>query len=207
MPASWTRLRPLTVTRRRRRWRRYQTSCRWHRRSLSTRRRARCSRGSTCRPWPALCGELALVADAEALPAALERVAAALGAHGVIVWLADPDRRQLRAAATSGYERRLVERLGAVDVADDNPTAKAFRTAKPVISPARNSRAGSIAVPIIGTAGVTGVLSAELTATDPTTLPEVAAAAGVVAAQLAGLLAPAAVPVVALDEAAGGAPV
>ena len=141
------------------------------------------------------------------LPAALERVAAALGAHGVIAWLADADRRQLRAAATSGYDARLLDRLGAVDVAGDNPTAKAFRTARPVISPARTSRAASIAVPIIGTAGATGVLSAELTATDPTTLPEVAAAAGVVAAQLAGLLAPAAVPVVALDEAAGGAPV
>jgi hypothetical protein len=137
------------------------------------------------------CGELALVGDAQALGPALDRAAAAIGAYGAIVWLADADRRRLQVAATSGYDRRLVERLGAVDADDDNPTARAFTSAQAVMAAAREGRAASVAVPIVGPAGVVGVLSAELASANPAVLAEVAPAAAVVAAQLASLVAPA----------------
>jgi hypothetical protein len=152
------------------------------------------------------CGELSLVGEAPALGPALDHAAAALGAHGAIIWLADPDRQHLRVAITSGYDRRLVERLGAVAAGDDNPTARAFTSAEPVIAAAREGRAASVAVPIVGAAGVAGVLSAEITSNNPAVLADVAPAAAVVAAQLAALVAPAEAQDGA-DEAAGGAQV
>ncbi len=139
----------------------------------------------------AVCADLAAVADARALPATLERAAAAIGARGLIVWLADADRRQLRVAAAAGYDARLLERLGAVDVAADNPTARAFSTGALVTADARRGQAAAVAVPLAGPAGIGGVLAAEFIATDPAEQAASSAAARVVAAQLAMLVAPA----------------
>lgn len=140
----------------------------------------------------AVCADLAAVADASALPAALERAAAAIGARGLIVWLADADRRHLRVAAATGYDARLLDRLGAVDVADDNPTARAFSTGALVTADARGGHAAAAAVPLTGPAGVGGVLAAELIASDPAGQAASIAAARVIAAQLTTLVAPAA---------------
>jgi hypothetical protein len=140
----------------------------------------------------AVCADLAAVADAGALPATLERAAAAIGARGLIVWLADADRRHLRVAAATGYDARLLDRLGAVDVADDNPTARAFSTGALVTADARGGHAAAAAVPLIGPAGIGGVLAAELAASDPAGQAASTAAARVIAAQLTTLVAPAA---------------
>jgi hypothetical protein len=138
----------------------------------------------------AVCAELAAVADASTLPATLERAAAAIGARGLIVWLADADRRHLRVAAATGYDARLLDRLGAVDVADDNPTARAFSTGALVTADARGGHAAAAAVPLSGPAGIGGVLAAELFASDSAGQAASSAAARVIAAQLTTLVAP-----------------
>jgi hypothetical protein len=140
----------------------------------------------------AVCADLAAMADASALPATLERAAAAIGARGLIVWLADADRRHLRVAAATGYDARLLDRLGAVDVGDDNPTARAFSTGALVTADARGGHAAAAAVPLAGPAGIGGVLAAELIAGDSAGQAASTAAARVIAAQLAMLVAPAA---------------
>ena len=138
----------------------------------------------------AVCGELAQLAHAEALPPVLERVAAVLGAQGVMVWLGDAERRHLHAVAAAGYDARLLDRLGPVDVADDNPTARAFTTGQPILAAAGAARPATVSVPIAGASGVCGVLSAELIRGDAAAAGASAAAARVVAAQLAALVAP-----------------
>ena len=137
----------------------------------------------------AVCGELARLSDGAALTAVLERVAPAIGAKGIVVWLADADRHALRVAASWGYDSRIVERFPAVPVTDDNPTARAFSTRASVTAPGRSGQPAAVAAPIVGSSGATGVLSVELTSSGAPT-SDVVAVAGIVAAQLATLLEP-----------------
>ena len=95
-------------------------------------------------------------------------------------------------AASAGYDVRLVDRLGPVDVADDNPTARAFATAELVTANARDGHPAAAAVPLTSPGGVCGVLAAEFVAGDLAGQVASIAAARVVAAQLAMLVAPAA---------------
>jgi hypothetical protein len=142
-----------------------------------------------------VCADLAAVADAGVLPAALDRAAAAIGASGLILWLVDADRRHLHMAAAAGYDVRLLDRLGAVDVGDTNPTARAFATGAVVTTDARNGRPATAAIPLAGPGGPCGVLTAELLASDPDRQAASTSAARVVAAQLAMLVsAPTAAP-------------
>ena len=150
-------------------------------------------------PVAAVCGELARLSDGAALTSVLERVAPAIGAKGIVVWLADAERQRLRVAASWGYDPRLVERFPAVPVADDNPTARAFSTRASVTAAGRSGQPAAVAAPIVGSRGATGVLSLELTSSG-TPAADVVAVAGIVAAQLATLLepqAPVAAPVTA----------
>lgn len=140
-------------------------------------------------PVAAVCGELARLSDGAALTSVLERMAPAIGAKGIVVWLADADRHALRVAASWGYDPRLVERFPAVPVGDDNPTARAFSTKAAVTAAGRSGLPAAVAAPIVGSSGATGVLSVELTASG-TPAPDVVAVAGIVAAQLATLLEP-----------------
>lgn len=136
----------------------------------------------------AVCSELSAMADAQALPALLDRAAAAIGARGVMLWIADGPRQTLRIAATAGYDARLTERIRPVDVGEDNPTARAFATGHAVVAGAREGRAAAAAVPVIGAGGACGVLSAELGAGLPTDVAAAAAALHIIAAQLATLV-------------------
>lgn len=140
-------------------------------------------------PVAAVCSELARLSDGAALTAVLERVAPAIGAKGIVVWLADAERQALRVAASWGYDPRIVERFPAVPVTDDNPTARAFSTKAAVTAPGRSGQPAAIAAPIVGSSGATGVLSVELTSSG-TPAADVVAVAGIVAAQLATLLEP-----------------
>ena len=140
-------------------------------------------------PVAAACSDLARLSDGAALTAVLERVAPAIGAKGIVVWLADAERQALRVAASWGYDPRLVERFPAVPVTDDNPTARAFSTKAAVIAPGRSGQPAAVAAPIVGSSGATGVLSVELTSSG-TPAADVVAVAGIVAAQLATLLEP-----------------
>ena len=136
----------------------------------------------------AVCGDLARLSDGASLAAVLERLAPAIGAKGIVVWLADADRQALLVAASWGYDPRIVERFPAVPVSDDNPTARAFASGVVSVAPGRAGQPAAIATPIVGASGATGVLSLELTSSSPP--PDVVAVAGIVAAQLATLLEP-----------------
>ena len=153
--------------------------------------------------WSALagvCTDLAAVSDAAVLPAALDRAATAIGARGLILWLVDADRRHLHVAAAAGYDARLLDRLGAVDVGDTNPTACAFATGALVTTDARGGRPATAAIPLAGPGGTCGVLAAELLASDPDRQAASTSAARVVAAQLAMLVSAPAVAAPADDE-------
>ncbi len=147
------------------------------------------ARGLDLSPVAAVCGELARLSDGATLASVLQRVAPALGAKGIVVWLADADRRALQAAASWGYDARLVERFPAVPVTDDNPTARAFASGAPSIAPGRAGQPAAVAAPIVGSHGAAGVLSVELTASGGVSA-EVVAVVAIVAAQLATLLEP-----------------
>jgi len=140
-------------------------------------------------PVAAVCGELARLSDGAALTSVLERVAPAIGAKGIVVWLADAERQALGVAASWGYDPRIVERFPAVPVADDNLTARAFSTKTAVTAAGRSGQPAAVAAPIVGSSGATGVLSVELTSSS-TPAADVVAVAGIVAAQLATLLEP-----------------
>lgn len=140
-------------------------------------------------PLAAACDGLARLSDGETLPRALDSVRPALGARGVVVWLADGERRRLHVVAASGYDKRVVERFPAIDKHDHNPTSRAYASGVPCSAPATAGEAAALAVPITGARGTTGVLSAEL-ADGADAGPEVLARARIIAAQLATLLEP-----------------
>lgn len=140
-------------------------------------------------PLAAVCDALARLADGDTLPAVLDTVRPALGARGIAVWLADAGRTTLQVVASSGYDRRVVERFPIVGVTDDNPTAKAFTSGRAIAMPARAGHPAAMTVPLAGARGTSGVLSLEMTdARDANA--DVLAAAGIVASQLATLLEP-----------------
>lgn len=140
-------------------------------------------------PLAAACDGLARLADGETLPRALDSVRPALGARGVVVWLADGERRRLHVVAASGYDQRVVDRFPAIDKHDHNPTSRAYASGVPCTAPATAGEAAALAVPITGARGTTGVLSAEL-ADGADAGPDVLARARIVAALLATLLEP-----------------
>ena len=76
----------------------------------------------------ALCSDLTRVTDTRALPGALERAASLLNASGLVIWIADPDGRELAPVITHGYPQQLVTRLGTIRRDAENATAAAFRT-------------------------------------------------------------------------------
>lgn len=145
-------------------------------------------------PLASACQALARLSDGAALPSVLDAVRPALGARGVAVWLADADRTSLHVVASSGYDRRVVERFPVLGLGDDTPTSQAFARAAAVRTPARPSQPAAVAVPIAGSRGATGVLSFELAGSRDASAEDMAAA-GIVAAQLASLLEPPARPV------------
>lgn len=150
-------------------------------------------------PLAAVCGELAKLADGAALTSVLERVGPAIGAKGLVVWLADAERSALQPAAAWGYDPRLVARFPAVQVSDDNPTARAFSRKTTSVAAGRGGEAAAVAAPIVNAQGAVGVLSVELAASGAPA-SSATAAAGIVAAQLATLLEPLPAPAAAGDD-------
>ena len=69
-----------------------------------------------------------------------------LDASGIILWIADPDGRELNPIFAQGYPQQLVNRLGTIPRDAENATAAAFRTSllqtvmADQISPARSPR-------------------------------------------------------------------
>jgi hypothetical protein len=117
----------------------------------------------------------------------LERAAKVLGASGVIVWLATPDRHEMYPAVSAGYDERLLARIGAIKRDASNVTAAALREASARTSPGAAQSAAALAVPLMTPLGPVGVFSAEIR--DAATVDETRlAVATIFAAQLATLL-------------------
>lgn len=145
-----------------------------------------------------LCGDLARIADMRSLPPVLEQASSVLDAAGVIVWIADPDGRELAPILTHGYPAHLVTRLGTIKRDAQNATAAAFRTGLLQTVHADAVSNGAVAVPLVTQAGCVGVMAAEIRNEGEQQPPRLAAAA-ILAAQLATLVGP---PVVRKAEAA-----
>ncbi|HET7697523.1 MAG TPA: GAF domain-containing protein [Vicinamibacterales bacterium] len=137
----------------------------------------------------ALCNDLARVADTRGLPALLERAASALDASGVIVWIADPDGRELAPILVHGYPPQLATRLGTIARDANNLTASAYRTGLLQAVKGDTITSGAIAVPLVGAAGCVGVMAAEVK-NGGEQQEDLLAAATIVAAQLATLAGP-----------------
>jgi hypothetical protein len=137
----------------------------------------------------ALCSDLTRVTDTRALPAALERAASLLNASGLVIWIADPDGRELAPVITHGYPQQLVTRLGTIPRDAENATAAAFRTGLVQIVKADKVSQGAIAAPLLSPSGPLGVMAAELLQ-DGERRDATRAAVTIVAAQLSTLVGP-----------------
>lgn len=137
----------------------------------------------------AVCTELARVADTRSLPSILERAATALDASGILLWIADPDGRELTPIVGHGYSTRLMTRLGAIPRDAQNATAAAFRTGLVQTVNADAVSDGAIAAPLVTPHGAVGVMAAEVR-NEGEKQPARLAAATIVAAQLATLVGP-----------------
>jgi hypothetical protein len=136
-----------------------------------------------------LCTELARVTDTRSLPPILERTAAALDASGIVLWIADPDRRELTPIVAHGYSPQLLVRLGTIAREAANVTAAAFRTGLVQTVKADAVSNGAIAAPLVTANGTVGVMAAEVR-NQGEKQPAKLAAAAIVAAQLATLVGP-----------------
>ena len=136
----------------------------------------------------ALCADLARVTDSREIDALLARAATALDASGVIVWVVDTTGAALVPVASHGYDPRVVARLGSIPRDAANLTAAALRDGVLHRSPAHESTAAAVAAPLVGPAGVAGVLSVELSH-GVDLRPAAGHLATIVAAQLATLVA------------------
>jgi CHASE3 domain sensor protein len=136
-----------------------------------------------------LCADLARVTDTRALPSLLERAALLLDASGIILWIADPDGRELNPIFAQGYPQQLVNRLGTIPRDAENATAAAFRTSLLQTVMADEISGGAIAAPLVTPGGCVGVMAAEVRH-DSERQDATLAAATIVAAQLATLVGP-----------------
>jgi hypothetical protein len=136
-----------------------------------------------------LCSELARVADTQALPGILERTAAVLDAPGIVLWIADPDGRELTPILTHGYPQQVVSRLGTIPRAAENATGAAFRTSLLQTVHGDTVSNGAIAAPLVTPGGCVGVMAAEVRHDGEQDAAKLAAAT-IVAAQLATLVGP-----------------
>lgn len=136
-----------------------------------------------------LCTELARVLDMQALPPALARAAGLLHATGVVVWIADPDGRELAPVIAHGYAPHIVARMGTIGREDENVTAAAFRTGLLQVVDSGDGSNGAIAAPLVTATGPVGVLAAEVSQAG-ISADSSRAAAAIVAAQLSTLVGP-----------------
>jgi cbb3-type cytochrome oxidase subunit 3 len=148
----------------------------------------------------ALCTQLSRVEDTLALPPLLERAASLLDAAGIVLWIADPDCRELSPILAQGYPHQLVARLGSIPRDAQNATAAAFRTSLLQTVDADDASNGAIAAPLVTSGGCVGVMAAEIRGAGEKQEAKLAAAM-IVAAQLASLVGPPASRSVATVEA------
>ena len=137
----------------------------------------------------ALCADLARIQDTRALPALLERAAEILHANGIVLWIADPDGRELTPIVVHGYPAHLAARFATIPRDAGNVTAAAYRTGLLQTMKGDAIFNGAVAAPLVTAGGCVGVMAAELK--DGGEQQEaLLAAAAIVASQLATLVGP-----------------
>jgi len=139
-----------------------------------------------------ICGDLARVSDTRSLPDLLTRAAGVLDASGIVVWIADPDGRELTPILVQGYPPNLAMRLGNLPRDAENVTASAYRTGLLQTVKADAVSNGAIAAPLVAAGGCVGVMAAEVKNGGEQQEPLLAAAT-IIASQLATLVGPPAV--------------
>lgn len=110
----------------------------------------------------AVCTDLGRVSQSVEISALLDRAASVLTASGIIVWMSSDNRDQLFPVASSGYDERMIARIGSILRMDDNLTAAAFRDGAARTSAGLGPSAAALAVPLLTPHGPVGVFSAEL---------------------------------------------
>ena len=137
----------------------------------------------------AVCSDLAQVIDTHALPPLLGRAATILDSPGIVLWIADPDGRELSPIVTHGYSRQVVLRLGTILRDAENATAAALRTSLLQTVETDSVSNGAIAAPLVTPAGCVGIMAAEVRHHGEKDAAKLAAAS-IIAAQLATLVGP-----------------
>jgi hypothetical protein len=148
----------------------------------------------------ALCADLARIQDTRALPTLLGRAADVLQASGIVLWIADPDGRELSPIVVHGYSPQLAARFGTILRDAGNVTASAYRTGLLQTMKGDAVSNGAVAAPLITSGGCVGVMAAEMK-TGGEQQQALLAATAIVAAQIATLVGPPSVR--ARTEAAG----
>jgi hypothetical protein len=136
-----------------------------------------------------LCSDLASVSDTRAIPALLERAAGVLNAAGAVLWIADPDGRELAPVVVHGYPPRLANRLGTIARDAANLTASAYRTGLLQTVKGDTVSNGAVAAPLVTSSGCLGVMALEMNNGGEQREPLLAAAT-IIASQLSTLVGP-----------------
>jgi hypothetical protein len=137
----------------------------------------------------AISRELATITDTASIPALLGRAAKALDAAGIVLWIADPDGRELSPIVVHGYPPQIAARLGTLTRDAANVTATAYRTGLLQTVKADAVSNGAVAAPLIGTGGCLGVMAVEMNNGGEQREPLLAAAT-IIASQLSMLVGP-----------------
>ena len=109
-----------------------------------------------------LCTELGRVEDSSEAAPLLKEAVRLLDAAGLIVWVWDPQQRELRPALAYGYSDKVLAQLPSVGREADNATAAAFRAGRACVVNGNDLTSGALAVPLISSGGSVGVLAIEL---------------------------------------------
>lgn len=109
-----------------------------------------------------LCTELGRVYETREAAPLLQGAARILDAVGLIVWVWDPQRTELRPVLAHGYSDKVLAQLPSVRRDADNATAAAFRSAQTCIVNGSDLASGAVVVPLMTPAGCVGVLAVEL---------------------------------------------
>jgi transcriptional regulator with XRE-family HTH domain len=150
----------------------------------------------------ALCTRLGRVVAQSEIAAALQEMASALHAVGVIVWVWDSRRKAWVSALSHGYPESTLAQLPAVTSDADNAIGAAFRSGETQVVSASDGATGAVVAPLMTPNGCAGMLAIELPE-GRERRPAVRAFVTIVAAQLATLIS---IPAAASGSVASQAP-
>ena len=106
-----------------------------------------------------------------------------------MLWIADPDGRELTPIVVHGYPPQLAARFGTIARDAENVTASAYRTGLLQTMKGDAMSNGAVAAPLVTAGGCVGVMAAELK-NGGEQQESLLAAATIIASQLATLVGP-----------------